>query len=144
MSETKRAVVSWERIDQGAADLVLQAEGNLRTGIKDFADLFPNPTSLEQDVLLVSSAIYACDLAFKRGARENITRSIEITVPVINVQAFERLKPELETLLWVLSDDNWLFNFGRSKGLLSRLRIGRRQTERHYFSPEVLILSLAP
>lgn len=116
MSDTKRAVVSWNRIDQGSADLVLQPEGNLRTGIKDFSDIFSNPTSLEQDVLLVSSTIYACDLAFQRGERENFTRSIEITIPVVNVQAFERLKPQLEILLWVLSDDNWAFNFERNKG----------------------------
>lgn len=116
MSDTKRAIVSWERIDQSGADLVLQPEGNLRTGIEDFSKFFPNPTSLEKDVLLVASAIYACDLAFKRGERENITRSIEVTIPVINIQAFERLNSQLQVLLWILSHDAWSFTFKRDKG----------------------------
>jgi 7-cyano-7-deazaguanine synthase in queuosine biosynthesis len=116
MSDTKRAIVSWERIDQGGLDLVLQPEGNLRTGIEDFSTFFPNPTSLEKDVLLVASAIYACDLAFKRGERENITRSIEVTIPVINIQAFERLNSQLQVLLWILSHDAWSFTFTRKKG----------------------------
>jgi 7-cyano-7-deazaguanine synthase in queuosine biosynthesis len=116
MSDTKRAIVTWERIDPSSADLVLQPEGNLRTGIEDFSTFFPNPTSLEQDILVVASAIYACDLAFKRGERENITRSIEVTIPVVNIQAFERLKPQLQVLLWILSHDAWTFTFKRNKG----------------------------
>jgi 7-cyano-7-deazaguanine synthase in queuosine biosynthesis len=117
MSDVKRAVVSWGRIALGSADLVLQPGGNLRTGIEDFETFFPNPTSLEKDVLVVASAIYACDLAFKRGERENITRSIEVTIPVTNIQAFERLNSQLQLLLWILSHDVWSFNFKRQKGL---------------------------
>jgi hypothetical protein len=117
MSDIRTAIVSWDNVAPNAANLILRPEGNLRTGIGNFADVFPSPTSLEEDVLVVASTIYACDLAFKRGERENITRSIEVTLPVVNYQAFQRLKPELETILWVLSHDAWSFTFQRRQGV---------------------------
>lgn len=116
MSETKKAVVSLETTTRPDADLLLCPDGNLWTGIKDFTESFPDPTSLERDVLLVASAVYACDLAFNRGERENITRSVVVEVPVVNLQAFRGLRSELETMLWVLSHDSWSFEFVRSKG----------------------------
>lgn len=122
MSETRSAIVSSDKVEPKRADLVLQPEGNLYTGIKPFSLIFPEPTSLEQDALLVASTIYACDLAFKRGERENITRSIEVTVPVVNFQAFERLKPDLEYILYVLSHDSWTFTFERAKGSPEEVR----------------------
>lgn len=111
-----RAIVFLDKVDPTSADLVLQPGANLYTGINAFAKSFMGPTSLEQDLLVVASAIYACDLAFKRGERENIARSIEVTVPVVNFQGFERLKEALEYLLYVLSHDSWSFNFERARG----------------------------
>jgi 7-cyano-7-deazaguanine synthase in queuosine biosynthesis len=111
-----RAIVFLQNANSKSADLVLQPGANLYTGIKPFAKSFGSPTSLEQDLLVVASAIFACDLAFKRGERENITRSIETTIPVVNLQAFERVREELEYLLYVLSHDSWTFRFERAKG----------------------------
>lgn len=112
-----RAIVFLDKIKSTSADLVLQPGANLYTGIKPFARSFSAPTSLEEDLLVVASTIFACDLAFKRGERENITRSIEVTVPVVNLQAFERVKQILEYLLFVLSHDSWTFKFERAKGI---------------------------
>jgi 7-cyano-7-deazaguanine synthase in queuosine biosynthesis len=111
-----RAIVFLDKIKSTSADLVLQPGANLYTGIKPFARSFSAPTSLEADLFVVASTIFACDLAFKRGERENITRSIEVTVPVVNLQAFERVKQLLEYLLFVLSHDSWTFKFERAKG----------------------------
>jgi 7-cyano-7-deazaguanine synthase in queuosine biosynthesis len=111
-----RAIVFLDEVKSTAADLVLQPGANLYTGIKPFASAFSRPTSLEDDLLVVASTIFACDLAFKRGERENISRSIEVTVPVVNLQAFERVKNILEYFLFVLSHDSWTFNFERAKG----------------------------
>jgi 7-cyano-7-deazaguanine synthase in queuosine biosynthesis len=111
-----QAIVFLEKPPSAAPALLLQPGGNLYTGINAFSKSFANPTSLENDTLIVASAIYACDLAFKRGERENITRNIELTVPVVNFQAFERLKDELEYILYVLSHDSWNISFERAKG----------------------------
>jgi 7-cyano-7-deazaguanine synthase in queuosine biosynthesis len=118
MSDTHRAVVSIEEATRTgrAQALVLRPGWNLRTGVNDFADTFPQPSTLEQDLLTVASAIYACDLAFKRGEREDVTRDIEVTIPVANFHAFEHLNDELTYILWLLSHDNWTIKFARIKG----------------------------
>jgi 7-cyano-7-deazaguanine synthase in queuosine biosynthesis len=112
MSNNYKAVVTFEEIPLPLEDhLFLKPDYNLRTGITDFSDFFAEPTSLEKDLLLVASTIYACDLAFKRGKREEITRDIEVTIPVVNFHAFEHLNDQLIQILWLLSHDNWKVNF---------------------------------
>lgn len=111
-----RAVVGSPTTKVEAGVLLLVPEQNLRTGIGDFEKAYPNATSLERDILIVASAIYACDLGFKRGEREDITRDIDLTIPVVNRQAFSSLKDKLELLLWVLSHDNWSITFVRQQG----------------------------
>ncbi len=118
MSNNYKAVVTFK--DQTPPDstepLLLKPDWNLRTGVGDFSQSFPEPTSLEEDLLVVAATIYACDLAFKRGRREEVTRSIEVTIPVVNFRAFEHLNDHLVQILWLLSHDNWAINFKQKKG----------------------------
>jgi 7-cyano-7-deazaguanine synthase in queuosine biosynthesis len=118
MSLTRRALVSFEDGPPAGAQevLLLRPDWNLRTGVSDFAASFTEPTTLERDLLTVAAAIYACDLAFKRGEREEVTRSIELTIPVANFHAFERLNDRLTYILWLLSHDNWTVKFRRMRG----------------------------
>lgn len=113
MSINYKSVVTFESQPASADQntLTLKPGFNLRTGIDDFAKYFSDLTSLEKDLLILASTIYASDLAFKRGVREEITRSIEITIPVVNFHLFERLNEQLVQILWLLSHDNWTINF---------------------------------
>ena len=113
---TFRAVVAPEESTLASGTLQLVPGENLRTGVDDFGAVYPDFTSLESDTLTVASAIYACDLAFKRGQREEITRSIEVSIQVVNHAAFEGVKADLELLLWTLSHDNWTVNFQHAEG----------------------------
>jgi 7-cyano-7-deazaguanine synthase in queuosine biosynthesis len=54
--------------------------------------------------------------------REDITRDIELTVPVVNYQAFKAIKADLEVALWTLSHDNWTLTFTRSQGTPEKAR----------------------
>lgn len=116
MTSTKRATVVVQGTPEKALGLVLVPGKNLRTGDSDLTTAFGELTSLEKDLLRVASAVFACDLAFKRGEREGITRTIELTIPVVNSQAFERLCADLESILYVLSHDNWTLRFARLRG----------------------------
>lgn len=89
---------------------------NLRIGVRDFERVLPSATSMEVDVLTVAAAVYACDLAFKRGEREKFTRDISLTLPVVNLHAFERVKEDLQYLLYVLSNDCWNISFTAAAG----------------------------
>jgi 7-cyano-7-deazaguanine synthase in queuosine biosynthesis len=101
---------------EAAGTLLLVAKENLVTGLENFRVEHSDFTTLEEDMLTVASAIFACDLAFKRGEREEITRSITLEVPVVNYHAFQNTKDDLELLLWTLSHDNWSIKFTRVDG----------------------------
>ena len=95
---------------------------NLTTGERQFSGFFGAPTSLEVDVLTVASAVFACDLAIKRGERENFTRSIELTIPVVNRAVFEGALEELQFALYRLSHDAWQIRFTQRPGTLESPR----------------------
>jgi 7-cyano-7-deazaguanine synthase in queuosine biosynthesis len=97
-------------------DLVLVPGKNLIIGEKEFCAFFGAPSSLENDLLTLSSAVMACDIALKRGERENISRTFELRIPIVNVHLFLPLQKELEDLLYLLSYDNWTIDFQRKAG----------------------------
>lgn len=108
-----------------SADLHLIPGRNFTTGVNDFRKRFTTPTSMEEDLLVVSSAIYVTDLAVKRGEAENYIRDIDLTIEVVNIHAFERIKDDLLQALIVLSNDNWTLNFRQKNGQSESLQ--RRQ-----------------
>lgn len=115
------AVVVPEADSTAVADrLQLSPDQTLRTGSRELQELFGSLTSLELDLLTVASAIYAYDLAKKRGEREEITRLMNLEVPVVNYHAFASNREQLEGILHVLSDDNWNLRFTRSTGVQER------------------------
>lgn len=89
---------------------------NLYTGIKYFEKEFGVSDSIEEDLLNVASGIYASDLAIKRNERENYLRTISLTIEVVNIHAFQRVKSLIEASLLILSRDNWEINFIEKKG----------------------------
>lgn len=95
-----------ERVDL-ADGLVLVPGGNLVTGSGDFLKAFGAPTTLEDDLLVLASAVYAADLAHLRSTGIGFCRDFRLTVPVVNLQALERVKADLQRLLYFLSYDNW-------------------------------------
>jgi len=72
--------------------------------------------SLSADLLRLASFIYAADLSIHRLEREQHIRSIELRVPLVNFDIFERLKKPIEAALRVLSHDNWALSFERVEG----------------------------
>jgi 7-cyano-7-deazaguanine synthase in queuosine biosynthesis len=97
-------------------DLLLVPGRNLVTGLSDFANEFGTPTSLEEDLLTLAGAIYAADIATKRGEREQFTRDFSLQVPVVNYDAFVRLADNLIDILYFLTSDNWEITFSRRYG----------------------------
>lgn len=104
-----RVVFDDEHSESGV--LHLRPGVNLLTGEQYLSQAFQALTSLESDLLVLASAVFACDLAFKRGEREDITRSIELSIPVVNHSVLTGAVGELEYILYRLSHDAWKIHF---------------------------------
>ncbi|UJH67381.1 7-cyano-7-deazaguanine synthase [Allomuricauda sp. SCSIO 65647] len=98
-----------DKVNSNTIDLI--SGENLFNGENAFNDHFGETTSLEIDLLNVASGIFAADLGIKRNELEDYIRTIEISIEVVNVHAFERIKDLLEEALFVLSSDNWTIKF---------------------------------
>lgn len=99
-----------------AADRALTCGTTLRTGAAELGKQIGLLTSLEEDLLRTAASIFAADLGCKRGMREDVNRSLELSVPVVNHAAMNAEKHRLERILHVLSDDNWTLDFRRAPG----------------------------
>jgi len=112
--------VAYDRVKPTAGstdvDLWLDLSQSLYTGEEQFGAHFGGITSLERDLLVVASTIFACDIKAKRGMREDINRQMFLTIPVVNFHAFEGMKVTLRRILRKLSNDNWDITFVRTAG----------------------------
>jgi 7-cyano-7-deazaguanine synthase in queuosine biosynthesis len=105
-----------------AADLVLVPGGNLVTGQAELSrQLGSELSSLEQDLLTLGAAVFAADLAVRRGEREQACRAINLSIPVVNADAFERARDDLQYALHLLSRDVWRLEFVRRGGIVEQL-----------------------
>jgi 7-cyano-7-deazaguanine synthase in queuosine biosynthesis len=95
---------------------VFRVDDNLFTGEDDFAEAFTTPSSLELDLLLIASSIFAVDRAYSRGAREDICRSMELSIPIVNFARLYPLIPLIEETLYRLSNDAWTIIFRQEPG----------------------------
>lgn len=69
------------------------------------------PTSLERDLLVLASSIFAADLHYVRDERENYPRRFSLTIPVVNVHPLQNSRDALERTLFLLSGDSWHISF---------------------------------
>jgi 7-cyano-7-deazaguanine synthase in queuosine biosynthesis len=100
----------------GGSPIVLEAGANLQTGEAKFHRAFGALTTLESDLLLLASSIFAVDRCLQRGEREDFARTIELSVPVVNAGRLQPLRALLEDLLRSLSNDSWRIIFRQDSG----------------------------
>lgn len=95
---------------------------NLYTGKREFIESFGEVTSLEEDLLVLGAAIFAADLALKRGQQHNFVRHVELTVPVVNLPSFLNVAEDITYALNVLSADAWKIQFTQKEGQPEKTR----------------------
>jgi 7-cyano-7-deazaguanine synthase in queuosine biosynthesis len=100
-----------------SAELDLAPGINVATGERACTSYFGTLTSLELDLLTVASAVYCSDLAVKRGEREQIARSIKISIPVVNLALFRSVREPIVYALYRLSHDAWDLKFVQREGV---------------------------
>ena len=88
-------------------DIYLTLDQHIYTGAADFEARFGSPTTLEADWLNLAAAILAVDRGLQRGEREDISRRIELSVPIVNVTRIQPLVMDIEHVLRSLSNDSW-------------------------------------
>ena len=102
--------------EDGNCDRVFEVGNNLFTGETGFKEIFGQLTSLEADLLLISASVFAADRATARGEREDITREIELQIPVVNSGRLSPLTTQIEKILRDLSHDTWIIKLRQVSG----------------------------
>lgn len=101
-------------IPESAVQLV---EGQtLATGIKAFNKKLGAASSLEADVLRMAAAVFAADRGTERGSREDVARTISVSIPVVNAATLVPFKAPIEDILGFLSRDRWTLTFRQMLG----------------------------
>lgn len=109
-------MVAFDRSIKAKNCLKLCPDVNLYTGKREFLEKFDQLTSLEEDLLVLGAAVFAADIAIKRGQQHNFVRSIELTVPVVNLPSFLNVEEDITYALNVLSADAWKIHFTQKAG----------------------------
>ena len=101
-------------------------KSNVKTNVEDlwrrFGKKFLKP--INEDLLIVAMSIFSADKRVPRSYFEDSwTRSIDINIPVIELEKWQRVKHRLEVMLNFLSGDKWSINFRNST---NRFRGGKK------------------
>jgi 7-cyano-7-deazaguanine synthase in queuosine biosynthesis len=104
-------------LDSANCDFILEVGSNLITGEQDFKKNFGSVTTLEADLLLLGSSIFAADRACERGEREDTARRIDLHVPIVNLGRLQSLQSQIEFILRILSNDSWRIHFRHDAGI---------------------------
>ncbi|MBI4535678.1 MAG: 7-cyano-7-deazaguanine synthase [Ignavibacteriae bacterium] len=102
-----KAEVVFAKSQTAQGVLALRPALNLRIANESLRSAFGSITSLEEDLLVMASSIFACDLAFKRGDRENFVRKISLKIPVVNRALLESVRQDITYAIYLLSHDAW-------------------------------------
>lgn len=103
------------RGEYGDPDLTLDWQGPRRNVVMHLAEITAalgcTVPPVLADLLEIAVAIYAADIAFLRGANEAWVRSVRMLIPVRELELWRTLEPQLAEALYVLSHDNYMFDF---------------------------------
>jgi len=111
-----RVYVRREKMETDGADIIFDIGKNLLIGEKEFRLAYKNITSLESDLLVIGASVFASDRVVARGEREDFTRGIELSIPVVNTGLLKSLEREIEQILRILSNDSWRINLRQENG----------------------------
>jgi 7-cyano-7-deazaguanine synthase in queuosine biosynthesis len=113
---TIRYVIRRDDNEPARGAQVFEAGGNLKTGEPDVERCFGDVSTLEADLLVLSSSIFAADRATARGDREDFQRNIELQIPVVNLARLMPLVADVEEILRLLSQDGWTIILRQAAG----------------------------
>jgi 7-cyano-7-deazaguanine synthase in queuosine biosynthesis len=88
-------------------DLAFDFDANLSTGEADFRHTWGPPTTLERDLLVLASSVFAVDRAVSRGEGDDYARRLRVSIPVVNAAILVPLVPQIQNILRRLSSDSW-------------------------------------
>lgn len=97
---------------------LLKLDGDVITGRKSVEESFGEISSLEVDLLVIASSIFAADRGQQRGERERFARTFELHIPIINIGRLIGLVPIIEKTLRRLSNDTWQINLYQCTGTI--------------------------
>lgn len=87
---------------------------NIKTDIENLWRRFGEKTipSINEDLIIIALSIYAIDKRIPRRVfNDGWTRYIDVNIPVLNIEKWNKVKYDLEKTLGFLSGDVWKFNF---------------------------------
>lgn len=92
-------------------------KSNVKTNVQDlwrrFGKTSLNP--INEDLIIIAMSVFCADKRIPRNYfKDSWTRYIEINIPVIEIEKWNTVKENLETMLNFLTGDNWSFDFRKS------------------------------
>lgn len=95
---------------------------NIKTDIESLWRRFGEETipDINEDLIIIALSIYAIDKRIPRKVfNDGWTRCIEVNIPVLDIEKWNKVKYDLEKTLGFLSGDIWRFKF---RGTLEKFR----------------------
>lgn len=104
-------------------------KSNIKTHIEDLWRRFGLSTvkDINEDLIIIAMSVFAIDKRMPRKCfNDNWTRSIEVNIPVIEIEKWEEVKIQLQDTLGFLCGDEWQINFRKSNSKFRNNKINTK------------------
>jgi 7-cyano-7-deazaguanine synthase in queuosine biosynthesis len=104
-------------------------KSNIKTHIEELWRRFGISTikDINEDLVVIAMSIFAIDKRMPRKLfHDSWTRSITVSIPVIEIERWETVKNQMQDTLSFLSGDNWEIDFRKSN---NKFRANKKNTE---------------
>ncbi|MGH4140481.1 Qat anti-phage system QueC-like protein QatC [Clostridium sp.] len=104
-------------------------KSNVKTDVEELWKMFglENLSNINEDLLLIGISLFCTDKrVFRSKFEDSWTRVLEMNIPVIELEKWNSVQKELESMLEFLSGDIWSIEFRKSN---ERLRTNNRNSK---------------
>jgi len=104
-------------------------KSNIKTDMEQLWRRFGRKSlsTINEDFLVIASCIFSADKRIPRNqSPDNWTRTIKLSIPVLELEKWNSVKEELEYTIGFLSGDKWIFDFRHTD---LKLRANKKNTK---------------
>mgnify|MGYP001625142671 CR=1 FL=1 len=130
--------IIWEKKDNAIiVDIPMPSDGKLKYGLEHIKEKLNEndvyPSEIGFDVMSLATMVYMADTRIERAihGQDSWTREIQLEIPVLDVELWEKQRSIIQRMLKFLTGDMWIISFAKRTWLFNDSKEINKKTNKY-------------
>ena len=130
--------IIWEKKDNAIiVDIPMLSDGKLKYGLEHIKEKLNEndvyPSEIGFDVMSLATMVYMADTRIERAihGQDSWTREIQLEIPVLDVELWEKQRSIIQRMLKFLTGDMWIISFAKRTWLFNDSKEVNKKTNKY-------------